>query len=273
MTALAIVGPRCSSGCAGGSERRVPTTKLVSIGAGLRGPSGLTASVLRAGARPRLRARHRRRGPAVGGDRRRTRTTATDAVYLVPSPGAAPVKVITGAAHTARAALGRRHALRRVARCGSTRTRASTAPRSPSHRTVADAPRRRRRDQRHRAGARRTHRRSASPRRATTARRRSPGPASVVSFLPDGTDLQVVAAGIRAPVGLAYYPGTERPVRHDEPARRPRRRDARRLARGRRPGQDWGFPDCYGQGGARAPACRRRSRCSTSTPRSAASPS
>jgi len=30
----------------------------------------------------------------------------------------------------------------------------------------------------------------------------------VVSFLPDGSDLRVEAGGIRAPVGLAYYPGT-----------------------------------------------------------------
>ena len=33
--------------------------------------------------------------------------------------------------------------------------------------------------------------------------------AAVVSFLPDGTDLQVVAGEIRAPVGLAYLPGTD----------------------------------------------------------------
>lgn len=33
--------------------------------------------------------------------------------------------------------------------------------------------------------------------------------AAVVSFLPDGSDLRVEASGIRAPVGLAYYPGTD----------------------------------------------------------------
>src|SRR5205823_9616491 len=32
--------------------------------------------------------------------------------------------------------------------------------------------------------------------------------ATVVSFLPDGTDLRVVAKGIRAPIGLTYFPGT-----------------------------------------------------------------
>jgi glucose/arabinose dehydrogenase len=33
--------------------------------------------------------------------------------------------------------------------------------------------------------------------------------ASVLSFLPDGSDVQVVAAGIRAPVGLPFFPGTD----------------------------------------------------------------
>jgi len=33
--------------------------------------------------------------------------------------------------------------------------------------------------------------------------------AAIISFLPDGRDLRVVASGIRAPVGLAYYPGTD----------------------------------------------------------------
>src|SRR5207244_10967384 len=32
--------------------------------------------------------------------------------------------------------------------------------------------------------------------------------AAVVSFRPDGSDLRVVASGIRAPFGLAYKPGT-----------------------------------------------------------------
>ena len=31
---------------------------------------------------------------------------------------------------------------------------------------------------------------------------------AIISFRPDGSDLRVYAGGIRAPVGLAYYPGT-----------------------------------------------------------------
>ena len=74
--------------------------------------------------------------------------------------------------------------------------------------------------------------------------------ASVVSFLPDGSDLRVDASGIRAPVGLAYYPATSdlfvtMNQRDDLGARTPG--DWLAIVR---PGQTWGFPACYGQGGA-----------------------
>src|SRR5438876_5560823 len=74
--------------------------------------------------------------------------------------------------------------------------------------------------------------------------------ASVVSFLPDGSDLRVDASGIRAPIGLAYYPGTSdlfvtMNQRDDLGARTP----GDWLAVVSR-GQDWGFPACYGQGGS-----------------------
>jgi glucose/arabinose dehydrogenase len=78
----------------------------------------------------------------------------------------------------------------------------------------------------------------------------SPWSASVVSFLPDGTDFQVVARGIRAPVGLAYYPATAALFvtmnqRDDLGARTPG--DWLAVVK---PGQDWRFPACFGQGGA-----------------------
>ena len=65
---------------------------------------------------------------------------------------------------------------------------------------------------------------------------------AVVSFLPDGTDLQADASGIRAPIGLAVLPGHERAVRDDEPARRPRRPDPGRLALDRAVGPGVGIP-------------------------------
>jgi glucose/arabinose dehydrogenase len=73
--------------------------------------------------------------------------------------------------------------------------------------------------------------------------------ASVVSFLPDGSDLRTEASGIRAPIDLAYYPGTSDLFvtinqRDDLGTSTPG--DWLALVRN---GDHWGFPDCYGQGG------------------------
>jgi glucose/arabinose dehydrogenase len=74
--------------------------------------------------------------------------------------------------------------------------------------------------------------------------------AAVVSFLPNGSDLQVEASGIRAPVGLAFYPGTgELLVSMNQ------RDDLGTATTGDdlsvvRSGQAWHFPQCFGQGGA-----------------------
>ena len=72
---------------------------------------------------------------------------------------------------------------------------------------------------------------------------------AVVSFLPDGSDLRVDAGGIRAPVGLAFVPGTADLLvtmnqRDDLGDATPA--DWLALVA---TGQAWGFPDCYGQGG------------------------
>ena len=81
---------------------------------------------------------------------------------------------------------------------------------------------------------------------------------AIVSFRPNGSDLRLYASRIRAPVGLAYLPGTERSVRQHEPAGQPRRPDARTTGCAIvQEGQDWRFPACYGQGG---PACAGRSK-------------
>jgi glucose/arabinose dehydrogenase len=75
---------------------------------------------------------------------------------------------------------------------------------------------------------------------------------SIVSFRPDGSELRLYARRIRAPFGLAYFPGTS-----DLFASMNQRDDLGSRTPGDwlgliREGQDWGFPDCYGQGG---PAC------------------
>src|SRR5262249_18370848 len=71
--------------------------------------------------------------------------------------------------------------------------------------------------------------------------------ATIVSFKLDGSDLRIVASGIRAAYGLAYLPGTGRLFpsmnqRDDLGAKTP----GDWLGEVRR-GQNWGFPTCYGQ--------------------------
>ena len=72
---------------------------------------------------------------------------------------------------------------------------------------------------------------------------------SVVSVATDGSDPHVEASGIRAPVGLAYLPGTD-----DLFVTMNQRDDLGESTPGDwlavvEAGQDWGFPGCYGQGG------------------------
>jgi glucose/arabinose dehydrogenase len=75
--------------------------------------------------------------------------------------------------------------------------------------------------------------------------------ASVVSFLPDGTDLQLYASDIRAPIGLAFLPGTS-----DLFVTMNQRDDLGTKTPGDwlavvKAGESWGFPEYYGQTGAR----------------------
>jgi glucose/arabinose dehydrogenase len=72
---------------------------------------------------------------------------------------------------------------------------------------------------------------------------------AIVSFKPDGSDLRVFASRIRAPVGLAYFPGTD-----DLFVTMNQRDDLGPATPGDwlsivREGEDWGFPGCYGQDG------------------------
>lgn len=77
--------------------------------------------------------------------------------------------------------------------------------------------------------------------------------AAVVSFTPAGTDLRVVARGLRNPYGLAFVPGSSRLLvtdngRDDLGAFRPP--DELNAIDTAAPARDFGFPRCHGQGGA-----------------------
>jgi glucose/arabinose dehydrogenase len=79
---------------------------------------------------------------------------------------------------------------------------------------------------------------------------RSPWSGAIVSFKPDGSDVRFYARRLRAGYGMAYYPGTSDLLvsmnqRNDLGASTPG--DWLALVRD---GESWGFPACYGQGGA-----------------------
>ena len=202
MTALAIA-VLLLAGCAGGSSRASPTTKLVSIGAGLRGPSGLTASVA-------VQGLVHVSALATDAEGRLWAATAeyedhgTDAVHLVPSPGEATVTVITGL-NTPLGLLWLVGSLYVSSHARVDVYEGFDGTTFTSHRTVVSLPDgvgennglARAPDGRIWLGI-------SAPCDACTPALEVSG--SVVSFLPDGTGLQVDAKAIRAPVGLAFSP-------------------------------------------------------------------
>ena len=245
---------------------RRPTAALTDIGAGLQGPAGLVATALRDRARPCL-------GVLVRPGGRLWAATAgyeddgTDAVYLVPSTGAAPTRVIADL-HTPLGLVWVGDTLYVASKGRVDAYSGFEGTAFASHRTILTLPDgvgevnglARSPDGRFVLGV-------SAPCDACTPT--SPYAAAVVSFLPDGTDLRVEASGIRAPVGLAYVPGTA-----DLLVTMNQRDDLGTATPGDwlsivRSGQAWGFPACYGQGGERVrwrPAARRRRSMPTPPP-------
>jgi glucose/arabinose dehydrogenase len=239
VTVLAAVAAGCGSGGTTGG--------LVPIGAGLRGPSGLRASVYATGLRHVSAFALDRRGRLWVTTSGAT-THGSDGVYLVRKAGARPVKVVSGLrAPLGLVWVGRRlyvASLGRVDAFGglrgtrfATRTRILKGPVSggennnlvlaPNGRLVMSV--------------------SASCDHCVPSSRWS---AAIVSFRPDGSDLRLYASRVRAGFGLAFYPGTSdlfvsMNQRDDLGAKTPG--DWLSLVRR---GDDWGFPACYGQDGA-----------------------
>jgi glucose/arabinose dehydrogenase len=222
------------------------TAALSAIGAGLQGPSGVAATVYATGL-TNVSAF------AFDTDGRLWAATAAfsdagaDAVYVIASPGATPTRVIADL-HTPLglvwadgtlyvASTGKVEAFGALeGNSFGSRTTILTLPegvgevnglaRSPDGRLVLGI---------------------SAPCDACTPT--SIDSAAVVSFKTDGSDLRVVASGIRAPVGLTYAPGTS-----DLFVTMNQRDDLGDATPGDwlavvTDGQDWGFPECYGQGG------------------------
>jgi glucose/arabinose dehydrogenase len=254
-----VVLAGCTSATAGtGAGESVPPASssagaaaadaaLTAIGSGLDGPAGLAASVYASGL-PNVSAF------AFDADGRLWAATATyddagtDAVYLIASAGATPVKVIADL-HKPLGLVWAKGTLY-VASAGRVDAYSGlTATAFSNHSTVITLP----------AGVGEVNGLVLSPAGRLVLGVSAPCDActpstgfaaAVVSFLPDGSDLRVEAGGIRAPVGLAFYPGTS-----DLFATMNQRDDLGDATPGDwlavvRAGQTWGFPACYGQGGA-----------------------
>ena len=231
---------------AGGCGKSSPA-KLAPIGAGLDGPSGLRATVYATGL-THVSAlafdSHGRLWVTTSG----SDTHGTDGVYMVAHDGAKPVQVVSGPKGPLGLVwYGRELIVSSLARvtayAGFNGTRfghETTILRGPpgtgENNNLVLAP-----DGRLLMGV------SASCDHCTPATKWS---GSIVSFKPNGSDLRLYASRIRAPFGLVLYPGTSDLLasmnqRDDLGARTPG--DWLAFVR---PGEDWGFPGCYGQAGA-----------------------
>ena len=240
IVAALVGGSVCWSGCGSSSAQ------LVSIGAGLHGPSGLHATVYATGL-PKV--------AAFAFDSRGRLWVATadytdtghDGLYLVAAPGAQPTEIVRGL-HTPLGLLWYHDSLyvtstgRVDAFSGLRGTRFTTRRKIltlPAHvgesNNVVLAP-----------NGRMLMGITASCDHCTPASKLS---GAIVSFRPDGGDLRVYAGGIRAPVGLTFYPGTQdlfvsMNQRDDLGARTPG--DWLAIVK---EGTAWRFPKCYGQSG------------------------
>jgi glucose/arabinose dehydrogenase len=244
LPAVAVAVALIAGGCGRSSAS---TDRLSAIGAGLQGPAGLTATVY-ASALPKAS------GLAVDSAGRLWVTTADytdrgqDGLYLVARPGAVPLRVVAGL-HTPLGLLWYQDSLY-VTSTGRVDAFSNfDGTRFASRRAVLTLD----------AGVGESNEIVLAPDGRLVMGISAPcdhctppskWSGTIVSFRPDGTDLRVDARGIRAPVGLAYYPGTSDLLvtmnqRDDLGSRTP----GDWLAVVHR-GEAWGFPECYGQAGA-----------------------
>jgi glucose/arabinose dehydrogenase len=219
-------------------------TNTVAIGAGLHGPRGLVATVY-------ARSLKKISAVAVDAQGRIWAATAqatdanTDAIYLVSAAGATPQKVVTDV-HTPLGLLWMGDTLYVAQSSGVLALRGFDGTQFTSRTSVLTIP----------SGTGevngiaqgsdgRLYLGISAP--CDDCSPTATWSASVLSFLPDGSDVQVVADHIRAAVGLAFWPGTDDLLvtmnqRDDLGAKTPG--DWLALVKS---GQSWGFPACYGQ--------------------------
>lgn len=241
--AVALLLAVLAAGC--GTKAR--SNDLVAIGAGLRGPTGLHATVYARGV-PHVSAlafdAHGRLWASGSG----ATSHGADGVFVVRRAGAQATRVVTGP----RGPLGLvwiGPSLYVSSLGAVTRFSGFARGQFRERRTILDGPA---------AGGENNdlvrapdgHLLMGVSSTCDHCVPRSPWAATIVSFRADGTGLAVFARGIRAAYGLAFYPGTDDLLatmnqRDDLGARTPG--DWLGLVRR---GENWRFPACYGQGGA-----------------------
>lgn len=234
------------AGCGAAAKPR-PAPALVAIGAGLEGPEGLAATVYAHGPPTTAAFTFDPQGrlwlTAAG-----LEAHAEDGVYMIPAPGGRALWVVGGLKDPLGlawyqgslyvASIGRVDAFSAFNGTRFTHRRQilSGPVAGGENNLLVMAP-----DGRFVMGV------SATCDHCSPSSRWS---GAIVSFLPDGSDLRLYAGRIRAPFGLAFFPGTS-----DLFATMNQRDDLGAATPGDwlalvREGQEWGFPGCYGQGGA-----------------------
>ena len=252
IACLLIAGCSATSGAAPAAHSSAPSesaasgSDLVDIGSGLSGPAGTSANVYATGLANVS-------GLAFDADGRLWAATAAysdegdNAVYLVASADSTPTKVIDGL-HTPLGLLWIGDTLYVSSESGVDAYSGFDGSAFARTTTVLDLP----------DGAGEPNGLALSPDGRLVLGISAPCDhctptgaydASVVSIEPDGSDLEVVATGIRAPIGLAYVSGSS-----DLFVTMNQRDDLGEATPGDwlalvRDGQDWGFPNCFGQGG------------------------
>ena len=217
---------------------------LVSIGADLRGPAGLTAAVYASGAAHVSAFAFDADGRLWFATAAYTDTGA-DGIYLVSGTGADPVEIVSGL-HTPLGLLWFEGSLYVSSAAGVVAYEGFDGTTFTTTRQVVTFP----------TGVGEVNGIAIGADGRMVVGISAPcnacqpsldDSAAIVSFLPDGSDLRVYASGIRAAVGLAFYPGTNRLF-----VTMNQRDDLGDATPGDwltvvTEGQDWGFPDCYGQ--------------------------
>ena len=240
---VAVSGAGCGDAGAPTSSPPAGADGLVGVGAGLRGPEGVTATLYASGV-PKMAAFSADPEGRLWIATANYRDTGTDAVYLVAAAGATPVAVVPSL-HTALGLLWHGDELyvsstERVDAYGG-----FDGTRFARQRTVVTFP----------AGSGQNGGLVLAPDGRIQMGISAPcdhcvpeseWSGTVVSFNPDGSDLRVDARGIRAPIALAYVPGTD-----DLLVTMNHRDDLGDATPGDwlghvEAGQDWGFPDCPG---------------------------